>query len=167
MRVLGSHANVASMRIRGQVFGAVAGAFVVVAVTGCGGATESSSECSPADAELVSAVRDTLAAYPEIGATLADGAQQVSISEEYLNGAAEYRALVAGRLVPAGSGSFPPAVGLYAFAFSGDELLFVQPVNTVAVASMPDAVPDGGEPREILQALKSSAAAEAVVACVE
>jgi hypothetical protein len=142
--------------------------FVVAAVTGCGGGTESAApECSPADAELVNAVRDTLAAYPEIGATLADGAQQVSISEEYLNGAAEYRALVAGRLVPAGSGSFPPARGLYAFAYSGDELVVVQPVNTVAVTSMPDAVPDGGEPREILRALDSSAAAEAVLACVE
>lgn len=163
------------MRIRGLGFGAVAGAFVVVAVTGCGGATESASECSPADAELVNAVRDTLAAYPEIGVTLADGAQQVSISEgtgwsrsgQYLNGDVEYRALVAGRLVPAGSGSLPPAKSLYAVAFRGDELVLVQPVGTVAVASMPDALPDGGEPREILEALESSAAAEAVLACVE
>ncbi len=102
-------------------------------------------------------------AYPEIGETLAPGAQEVYLSDPYLNGAAEYRVLIAGKLEPSGQ------IGVWAGAYNTEQnvLMGIQPVNEAAVVSMPDAAPDGGEPLEVLQRLASSEAVKVAVECVK
>ena len=150
------------MRIRGVVV-AVVGAAAVVMLAGCGGSGSGPAVCTPANAKLVSSIRDTLAVYPEIGETLADGAQAVGIGQPYNNGAAEYRVLIAGRLQPSGQ------VGLWAAAYNdtNDAFLGAQPINAAAMASMPDAVATEGDAAALRQQIESSEVGKAAIACVK
>lgn len=68
---------------------------VAQAVVACGGGGSSPASCEPASSQVVDDIRVILDAYPEIGATLADGAQQ-SVVDVPLGGArSEFRTLVA------------------------------------------------------------------------
>ena len=133
-----------------------------IALGGCGGGGAASpATCVPADPEIVDMIQGVLAAYPEIGETLAGGAQQIAVSETRLDGAVEYRVLVAGRLEPSGQ------IGVWAGAYNTtqDVLMGSQPANEAALASMPEVI--GPALADELFRLGSSEAGNAVIACVK
>ena len=120
-----------------------------------------SFDCRAAWPEAVSNIRDTLAAYPELGNSLSDGAQEVELDGRmWPNTLAD--GVVAGRLLPSGE------VGLWVITKNATNGAFqgARPVNRVAILAMPEAAVQLPEAEKVMRDIEKSRAAEAALACV-
>ncbi len=124
-------------------------------------ACSSAPECVPAASFAVTNIRDTLAAYPELGNSLADGAQQVKLTGRIMP-AVDAGGLVAGRLLPGGE------VGLWIITInpSNDAFMGARPLNRAAILSMPEAA-GSFEFQAAAGPIEKSKEAQAVLACVK
>lgn len=134
---------------------------VMFLLAACGGSSAAPVKCEPALADAAS-VADLLSAYPELGNTLADGAQQVEYNRDAW-AASSFRNIVAGRLQPSGD------IGVWVMQYNDTNgaLIGVIPVNDVAKAASPEAGPTNADAVAAVSRVEGSDEAAAVIACVE
>ncbi len=144
---------------RGVLF--VALAPIVFLLAACGGSSAAPATCEPALADAAS-VANLLAAYAELGNTLADGVQQVKYNRDAW-AASSFRNIVAGRLQPSGD------VGVWVMQYNDTNgaLMGVIPVNDVAKAAAPEGGPTNADAVAAVSRVEGSDEAAAVIACVE
>ena len=149
--------------IRSRIVRSLFAGVAVLGLAACGGGGASPVACEPASAQAVNDIRGTLEVYPEIGATLADGAQQVTVEVPVGGTTSELRTLVAGTLQPSGE------VGLWGLQYLTNNGNYVGPLplNAAAIASMPEAAATVPEAAAAVQQVVGSEAAATVVACIK
>jgi len=126
----------------------------------CGGSTEATPKCEPALADAAS-ITNLLSAYPELGNTLADGAQQVRYNRDAW-AASSFRNVVAGRLQPSGE------VGVWVMHYNDTNgaLMGAVPVNDVAKAAAPESIVTNSDAGAAVRRVAESEEAAAAVACL-
>lgn len=149
--------------VRSRMVRALLVGVAVLGLAACGGGDASPAACEPASAQAVNDIRGVLEVYPEIGATLADGAQQVAVEVPIGGTTSELRTLVAGRLQPSGE------VGLWGLQYLTNNGNYVGPLplNAAAIASMPEAAATVPEAASAVQQVVASEAAATLVACIK
>ena len=140
---------------------AVALAPIMPLLAACGGSSEAAPKCETALADAAS-ISNLLSAYPELGSTLAAGAQQVKYNRDAW-AASSFRNVVAGRLQPSGD------IGVWVMQYNDTNgaLMGVIPVNDVARAASPDAGPTNADAVAAVNRVEGSDEAAAVIVCVE
>ena len=144
---------------RGNIIMALAP--IVLLLAACGGSSAAPVKCENALADAAS-VANLLTAYPELGNTLADGAQQVEYNRDAW-AATSFRNIVAGRLQPSGD------VGVWVMQYNDTNgaLIGVIPVNDVAKAASPEAGPTNADAVAAVNRVEGSDETAAVIACLQ
>ncbi len=142
---------------------AAVGVVLVACASGTEATTETAraSECEPASSAAVENIRGLLAADPSAAESLGEGAQQVAVQVPFGGAESEVQSLIGGALEPTG------AIGVWGALYLNGSFIAIQPVNDVAIQSMPGVATMTPAAESTRSELLASEAVAQLIACVE